>query len=96
MKYIVMSVKPRGSSITIEIPFIFPDKLVHYDVASEMKSVLWRKYLYAEVSTLSAGFLNFKDSSVSCFGKSESLGVSSRGMTDDNLIEAMDYADIHS
>lgn len=89
MKYIVMRAEVNDE-MALELPIIFPDILVHADVA---KCVGWmmQEQFKAPVKAISAGFLNSIEFDGICYGKSESLGLSSRGSVDEKLIKMCDY-----
>lgn len=89
MKYIVFSVE-LDEGHTKEIPIIFPNDLVHEDVAKSFKRVLFRNFEDQEISVISAGFINV-GLVLSCHGRSETLGIASRGAADETLINRYDY-----
>lgn len=96
MKYIVCEVKREGETIA-RIPVIFPDLLVHSMVFAQMRAMLETTYFSnrgrTTVEPLSGGFISsmsFEGGDL-CTGKSESLGVVSRGKLDDQLIRMTDY-----
>lgn len=101
MKYIVIGVKSKSADVTQEIPFIFPDFLVHRDVYEMMVMHLLRVNPVAARGTIfkvSGGFLSSLDCSTpnACHGKSESLGVKSRGEKDSALIRTADYGGMYA
>lgn len=86
MKYIVL--QGTKGSMTLELPIIFPNHLVHADVAGVL--------LDSEIlppgkwSVVSAG--EFTPSAVHiCCGHSETLNIGSRGTVDELLISMHDY-----
>lgn len=81
-KYIVF-----GAGL-MEIPVIFPDRLVHVDVAKAIVRALPRVRVVA-CKVVSAGMLEFP--SLECHGRSETLGIDSRGEEDSRLILMYDY-----
>lgn len=68
MKYIVM-VDTNG----MKYPIMFPDTLTHAIVASGMQAII-HACTAQRTGPVSAGFVEFKENSVSVSGKSESLG----------------------
>ena len=76
--------------LTKEIPIIFPDELVHEDVANSLHHVLLEHYGQKENSVISAGFISV-GLILSCHGRSETLGIESRGIVDETLIRQYDY-----
>jgi hypothetical protein len=97
MKYIVCQVQRDGAPF-LNVPFVFPDVLVHAMVFSQMRALLEMQYFSAvhktEVTALSAGEFSstvFEDPSGLCHGKSSTLGVASRGREDDALLGMSDY-----
>jgi len=81
MKYIVLRVQDQ------ELPVIFPEQMIHSLVAealSKMPSM-------AGAVPVSAGQLSSLDIGSGCHGNSTTLGLSSRGVQDDQLIQMMDY-----
>lgn len=80
MKYVMIR---RGGQV---LPIIFPDFLVHSDIAEAVIGVLENmdgdKLLPREV--VSAGDVSIPVAG--CSGSSETLGVGSRYLTDDQLI----------
>lgn len=85
MKYIVLEVTHGGS--TRELPVIFPELLVHANVAKALATMRGLE----NAKPISAGFLSSMDVSPACHGASESLELKSRGKVDDNLIMMHDY-----
>lgn len=84
MKYIVLKIKDR------EWPIIFPDMMVHSDVAESMQLHVIR--FHDERSrVVAAGSISFFGGNVLCSGESETLGIESRGSEDEKLIKMFDY-----
>jgi hypothetical protein len=84
MKYIIYTRDYFG--VRQEIPIIFPNQLVHLEVAKALKSVVGSSKIVAagEFSSLnidSDGFI----------GKSTTIGIRSRGKRDGKLIAMFDY-----
>jgi len=97
VKYIVCQVQ-RDKEPFINVPFVFPDMLVHAMVFAQMRALLEMQYFSnkhkTEVVALSGGFFSstvMSDSDGLCHGESESLGIKSRGKEDDNLLKMADY-----
>lgn len=89
MKYVVLEVTSK--EVTREIPIIFPESLVHLEVATVV-AVLLNDNGKKDVRPVSAGFIScidFKD--INCHGESTSLGLKSRRDEDNRLISMMDY-----
>lgn len=87
MKYIVIEI--TTGSIKQEMPFIFPNHLVHKDVAKNMQSFLNREHQWSDTRVVSAGEIS--PFGVECYGKSSTLGVESRKYEDSRLIQFHDY-----
>lgn len=83
MKYIILQ-RHIGDLIQ-ETPVIFPKWLIH----SDMAEVCRRLPELRTAMIVAAGFWN---PVTGCGGKSESLGVSSRGEQDTDLIMVCDYS----
>lgn len=88
MKYIVIQAKLKNS--TIEIPFIFPNMLVHSDIADAMRCNLNLNHSIRNTTIVSAGDLSFLGGRLTCSGKSDTLNVESRQI-DKQLIQTFDY-----
>jgi len=69
MKYIMLTVKPENDEY--DLPIIFPDKLVHKDVAQAVQHMLVMKYGGHPSSVKSAGFIHLGPTEV--YGDSETL-----------------------
>ena len=96
MKYIVVEVKQQD--ITREFPFIFPEAIIHSDMYKMAERNLMMELHADSVRCVGAGFISCVNmlratvgDSACCYGRSESLNVSSRGETDDKLIKLLDY-----
>lgn len=85
MKYIVL--RQNFGSFAKEIPVIFPDVLVHSDVAETMK----RLPELRSADVISAGFVSSLDCDVACHGESTTLKLKSRGEQDSKFIKMYDY-----
>jgi hypothetical protein len=100
MKYIVMQVSARtdknpSSWITMQIPFLFANIVVHSDMREHVKALLSVQYKGAQITCISAGFINGGDIEPRCHGESISLNIKSRGREDDLLIAMLDYGSMH-
>lgn len=89
MKYIVLQTTPKNNEIKREFPIIFPDVLVHSEVAEQMQHSLMRQHITAK--PVAAGFLNLVGLNLNCGGRSETLNLDSRGDVDSALISMHDY-----
>lgn len=95
MKYIVL--RTTNGDIVRDIPFIFPNHLVHADVAEALADMLIRKYASgspATVQAISAGeisSLEIAGDTHSCDGESTTLHLKSRGEEDSRMINTYDY-----
>jgi hypothetical protein len=85
MKYIVL--KQNFNGIIREISIIFPNELVHSEVARLFQEHYPEFIGRSEV--ISAGDINVGD--VECAGKSTSLKIKSREKNDEDLINTVDY-----
>lgn len=79
MKYIVLKT-PDGDA-----PILFPDSLVHSDVAAKL----------GPLTVVSAGFVRWSAEGIRCYGHSASLRIGSRGAIDAALVlrQLQDTAD---
>lgn len=82
MKYIIIQTDKNG--IKQNFPIIFPADLVHSEVAQAITSGRVEDMLGAQV--ISAGFLSSHEMTPNCHGRSESIGVDSRGKVDSEII----------
>lgn len=84
MKYIIY--KRTYCGVEQEIPIIFPNQLVHLDVAKALKDVVGSSKIIAagEFSSLNISAENFN-------GASQTIGIKSRGDRDGKLIQTFDY-----
>lgn len=90
MKYVMLEVVLSGSEAPpFKLPIIFPDKLVHKDMAMSARKVAWSTWPCCKVNVVSAGEINLNG--VECFGDSETLKVESRGIRDADTIETYNY-----
>lgn len=90
MKYVILEIPIGKSGLLRDVPIIFPEELVHSDVANLMA----RCPGMATARPIAAGFLSSMSvgGTGACYGESESLGkLKSRGQIDDQLISMMDY-----
>lgn len=78
----------ENNGLVRNIPVIFPDILVHKEVAERVGSC---KMLRGVAKPVSAGFVQFGNGGkVQAFGESESLGLASRPQ-DSEIITTYDY-----
>lgn len=87
MKYVI--VRSINQDIEREYPIVFPNQLIHKDMAELLISYL----LQQEIATMvvSAGEISLFGIQDRCGGHSETLNVSSRGELDDAIISMNDY-----
>jgi hypothetical protein len=78
-----------GEAPPFKLPIIFPDKLVHVDVAAAMREVVKSTWKKCKVTYVSAGSVHLDD--VHCSGKSESMELESRRTADNAVINMYDY-----
>lgn len=83
MKYI-MFVRDMGNGMRVAYPIIFPDMLVHADVAKMMHRGDLRDAVID-----SAGFIS--PMGMLCHGRSESLNLDSQSKRDTDIIRMCDY-----
>jgi hypothetical protein len=93
MKYIVMDVKKPGG-FHLEVPFVFPDMVVHHMMAQVCKALCEATWPETEVKPVSAGFVSSTAFEDECYGESETLGLKSRP-EDSRLIQMCDYGAMH-
>lgn len=88
MKYVIIQDAKTGT----EYPILFPDSLVHKDVAMYMLSNLNNNHSVAieDCRISSAGFINSIDLNVEPTGNSESLGIGAK-YDDKAFIQTLDY-----
>lgn len=83
--YIVLSI-PMGENLVREVPIMYPDFLVHEDVANAIKAVPGME----NSTVVSAGSADL--GVMSCSGRSTTLNLESRGRDDEVLINSYPYA----
>ena len=88
MKYIIVQIK--NGETKREWPIIFPDMMVHRQVAETTKWHLMRHH-EQECRIIAAGSISFFGGEVRCSGESETLNLESRGKEDEKLIKMFDY-----
>lgn len=90
MKYVMLEITLAGGEAPpFKLPVIFPDVLVHRDMAAHLKEIAWSTWRSCRVNVVSAGEINFEVHE--CFGKSESLNVNSRKERDADTISTYNY-----
>lgn len=94
MKYIVLEVTRKGATgdTVWELPFIFPEMVVHKDIADRLIHMFGMCY-DRSARVVSAGFCSSTGvgMELETYGESESLGVKSRPEKDVQLIRSLDY-----
>ena len=85
MKYVMIR---RGSQV---LPIIFPDFLVHDEVAHAIVAVVEKMEPPMAVGVVSAGDVQLGGGVVSCSGGSQTLGLQSRNRLDANVIMVGHY-----
>jgi hypothetical protein len=88
MKYVMFRVK--HGAVSRDVPVMFPDILVHQEVARAMMPCMRRHFDNANISLVSAG--DFDQMDCKCSGESTSLGLKARP-EDGNII--LTYAYLH-
>jgi len=88
MKYIVLKIN-NGETVR-EWPVIFPDMMVHKQVAEHMQHLV-RRHHNTNCAVVAAGSFSCFGGEVRCFGESETLSIESRGEEDAKLIKMFDY-----
>lgn len=84
MKYIIF--EKRMKTLTICHPIIFPNNLVHADIAQYLIIGPLNGF-----KPIRAGEVTFMNGIAVCFGKSETLGLSSDPVRDSHIINMNDY-----
>ena len=87
MKYIM--VKITGEELDQFVPIIFPNSLVHSEIAKSIKRMIMWDRREGGVTIVSAG--DYCIMNRTCSGRSETLGLESRGMVDESIINMNDY-----
>lgn len=85
MKYIIF--QSKVGMITRELPVIFPDALIHKEIADAIVA----HNADLKLRPIAAGQCNSLEMLCQCYGESTTLGMRSRGNIDSKLIAAMDY-----
>ena len=87
LKYIILELKCEGFQFQA-YPFLFSGEVTHSNMAEYAQHALIeefnRPFDSKELSVVSAGFYDLHQQK--CHGKSESLGLESRGHEDDSVI----------
>lgn len=84
MKYIIY--KRIYCGVEQELPIIFPNNLVHLEIAKALKDIVGSSKIIAAGEFSS---MNIDDKGFS--GKSDTIGIKSRGKKDGELIKNFDY-----
>lgn len=87
MKYIMFKLVLTSTNEEALFPVVFPDFLIHAEVAYATAAQVSVKGVKVEVA--SAGFISFEDKS--CFGKSESLSKESNPEDFLRIVNFKDY-----
>ncbi len=90
MKYVVVEVEIKNDMV-LEVPVIFPNHLIHKDMADALIEVLRKGFPKALIQPVSAGDINSAEINANCYGNSTSLHLSAREGEDKILIQANDY-----
>lgn len=98
MKYVMHKCTKKmksGGPLVQKVPIMFPDFMVHKDVAEYTRHLLQREHEYDDVRTVSAGFWNvsFPTGEIRCFGESESLKFK-HDPEDGTIIATYDYTNV--
>lgn len=90
MKYVMFEV--THGSFTRYLPVIFPDDLVHSDIAENVSNAIAQSFEITklEINVANAGFINSMDCDVSVYGRSETLNLDSNP-EDSLIIKLHDY-----
>jgi hypothetical protein len=91
MKYVVFEL--NSEEIKREVFVLFPDLVTHIHMATVCKLAI-EECTQTTAKAISAGFYNlneFAEEPIECYGKSESLGLESRGQEDSDLINGFEY-----
>lgn len=86
MKYIVARLSV-GITLQYDWPIIFPDNLIHQEMARAVRPMLLQ--IATKVEWVAAG--EYGPMNGSCSGESKTLGLKSRGSVDEALIIGFDY-----
>lgn len=88
MKYVMFKVEAKNMPERF-VPIIFPEGLVHKDVAARVARAVCDGYNAIRATPVAAGFVQLD--AVVCHGESETLGLQSMLLTDGRVIEQHDY-----
>lgn len=83
--------------MAMELPFVFPEAMIHSFVAAQLTAMLKMQYPKHEVTCVAAGMMSSMTfSEAEPHGKSDSLGgLPSRGDQDLRLLMMSDYGSMH-
>lgn len=91
MKYIVLACRMTNDA-TLELPVVFPNNLVHREVADALVPCVQKHFPGKAVTVVSAGEISSTVfGSDMCHGRSDTLNMNSRGAEDDALLMMNDY-----
>lgn len=82
MKYVMLKIE--SGDMAQELPFIFPNQLVHSDIAAALESVPGME----GAKVVAAGECHVQSK---CSGRSTTMNLSSRGKRDSENINTIDY-----
>lgn len=90
MKYVMFRIEQGygNERIIRHVPIIFPDNMVHKDVADRIARSVMGGF-NGPAHPVSAGEITLGE--ISCHGHSETLGLKSAGERDARVIELFDY-----
>ena len=90
-KYVVIRMTPKEEKACVawELPFIFPDKVVHKDFADAVIASQQKEHPDMKFEVVSAGEVSLWVDS--CAGESTTLNLKSRKDTDQMLISTFPY-----
>ncbi len=90
-KYVVIRMTPKEEKACVawDLPFIFPDKVVHQDFAESIIASQQKEHPDMKFEMLAAGEVQLTASY--CGGESTTLKIKSRGDTDTVLINGFPY-----
>ena len=88
MKYVIVEAVKEDSELKCEVPIVFPNFMVHEDMAKALSKVLLDQHGF-DSKPIAAGEYNIM--SGSCSGRSDTLNLESRGNVDEQVINLNDY-----
>lgn len=88
MKYVMFKVEAKNMPDRF-VPVVFPEHMVHKDVADRIARAVFDGYNARVVTPVAAGFVEINEAI--CTGESETLGLQSMLRLDGRVIEQHDY-----